>query len=58
MTLVEFGVAMQVKTYCVAVPNTAADGAPLVMDTVMVWALAVCRDMAYTWSGLHQVTLI
>ena len=41
MTLVEFGVAMQVKTYCVAVPNTAADGAPLVMERVMVWALAV-----------------
>ena len=40
MTLAEFGVAMQVKAYCVVDPNTAADGAPLVMETVMVWALA------------------
>ena len=47
MTLTEFGVAMQVKTYCVVDPNTAADGAPLVMDTVIfVWALAVWRDRA------------
>ena len=47
MTLVEFDVAMQVKTCCVAVPNTAADGAPLVMDTVIFfWALAVWRDRA------------